>query len=141
MLKQIKCCTVIVAVLAAPGFLLADDLTNSSKFLCSVNVATLCLADGECEIGMPWTWNIPEFIEVDLGRNTLATTKASGEARSTPIRNLQREGQQIMLQGVEGGRAFSIAVQETTGWASFAVAAEGFTISAFGTCTPLASKR
>ena len=58
MLKQIKCCAMILAVLAAPGVLLADDLTTSSKFLCSVNVATVCHADGECEIGMPWTWLI-----------------------------------------------------------------------------------
>jgi hypothetical protein len=45
------------------------------------------------------------------------------------------------LQGLEKGRAFSIVIAEDTGRASFAVATNGFSVAAFGACTPMPSKR
>jgi hypothetical protein len=116
----------------------ADDLRGADKILCTSVQAMVCLADGDCEIGAPWSWNIPQFIEVDLTAKKMSSTKASGEVRSTPIKNLEREGGQIFLQGVERGRAFSFAIDEETGMVSAAVAREGAAVSVFGACTPLA---
>ena len=79
--------------------------------------------------------------EVDLKDKKLSTTKASGENRSTPIRNLVREDGKIFLQGVELGRAFSFVIDEKSGMLSVAVAREGITVSVFGACTPLAQAR
>jgi hypothetical protein len=141
MIRRVKCYAVALAIALTPGALLADDLSDSNEFLCSVSLATVCYADGDCEIGMPWTWNIPEFIEVDLAQKKLATTEASGERRFTPIKNYERDDHRIILQGAERGRAFSVTIREVTGRASFAVAADEFSISAFGACTPLASTR
>jgi hypothetical protein len=97
MFKRVRCYVTILIALSSTGALLADDLTDASEILCSVSVATLCDAYGECQIGMPWTWNIPEFIEIDLARKTLATTEASGQGRSTPIRNLELKDQRIIV--------------------------------------------
>ncbi len=57
----------------------ADDLRGSSRILCASVQATRCVIDDECEMGAPWLWNIPQFIEVDLTAKTLSSTKASGE--------------------------------------------------------------
>jgi len=123
-----------VSILAAP--VLADDLTGSSTFVCSAGHATRCFADGECETGPPWNWDIPMFIEIDLDAKKLRTTAASGENRSTPIATIVRDNGLIFLQGVEGGRAFSFVITEETGFLSVGVATEGMALAVFGGCTP-----
>jgi hypothetical protein len=126
------------AVSAAPST--ADDLTGAGKLLCSSVEATVCDVSGDCEMGPPWNWDIPQFIEVDLSRKMLSTTPASGENRSTPILNIVREQGVLFLQGVEGGRAFSFVINQSTGAVSAAVARDGITVSVFGACTPIATK-
>lgn len=131
---------VIAATLAmAPGLAVADDLAGADALLCSSVQATICYVDGDCEIGAPWNWNVPQFIEVDLEAKTLSTTEASGENRVTPIKHLSREDGSIFLQGVERGRAFSFVIDEASGFASVAVARNGITVSVFGACTPNSS--
>jgi len=127
----------LILVAALPwAAVLADDLSGASRILCSAAQATICTQDGECVSGPSWNWNIPQFIEVDLGEKHLSTTKASGENRSTPIKNVERADGLIFLQGVESGRAFSFVIDEVTGMLSAAVAREALTVSAFGSCTP-----
>jgi hypothetical protein len=89
-----------------------------------------------CKSGLPEDENIPEFIEVDLKRKTLATTRASGENRSTPINSQLRQDDHIYLQGVENGRTFSMVISEMTGNLTFAIATDGETATGFGDCTP-----
>jgi len=114
----------------------ADDLTGAGRALCTAVEATVCVADGECYTGPPWTWDIPQFIIVDFEGKELRTTAASGENRRTPIKNLERADEMIFVQGVENGRAFSFVIEEKTGYASVAVAREGVTVSVFAACTP-----
>jgi hypothetical protein len=77
------------------------------------------------------------FLEIDLAQKRLNTTKASGENRTTEVKNLRREEGDIVLQGFEKGRAFSFVIDEATGLLSVAVAGNGFSVAVFGACTPL----
>jgi hypothetical protein len=101
----------------------------------------VCTGDQECESGPPWAWNIPQFVEVDLETKMLSTTEASGENRTTPAEVLRREDGVIVIQGMELGRAFSIVVSEDLGSMSASIAAEDLTVSVFGACTPLQTRR
>ena len=134
-------CFLLLLMTAVPTLALADDVTDSDHILCTAIQATVCYMDEDCEIGTPWNWNIPQFIEIDFAEKVLRTTKASEENRQTPFKNLEREGGMIFLQGVERGRAFSFAIEEETGLASIAVARNGVTVSVFGACTPLPSAK
>jgi hypothetical protein len=116
-----------------------EDLTDAEKLLCAGVQATYCDTSGECEIGMPWLWNMPNFIEIHLDDRLMRTTEAAHRPRQTPIRTLERSDGEIYLQGVENGRAFSIVIDELTGVASIAIAADGLTVSVFASCTPLAT--
>jgi len=131
----------IVVALAVPALASADDLSNQNLLLCTAVTAMHCHDDGECVIDIPANLNIPQFLQVNLKDKVLSTTKASGQNRSTPIRNLVREGGQIFLQGLEGGRAFSFVIDEESGSLSVGVAADGRVVSVFGACTPLAQER
>ncbi len=124
-------------VLLVPQLAVAENVSGADVMICSPIEATVCSVDLGCEIGAPWLWGIPEFLEIDLKAKKLSTTAASGENRETPITSLQRSDGQIFLQGVERGRAFSFVIGEETGLLTAAVARAEITISVFGACTPL----
>ena len=132
---------IVVALLMLPALTRADDLSNQQLLLCTAVTAMHCLDEGECKVDVPWNLNIPQFLVVNLEKKTLSTTKASGENRSTPIRSVLREGGQIVLQGFEGGRAFSFVIDESSGLLSVGVATDGKVVSVFGACTPLAQEK
>jgi hypothetical protein len=123
-------------VLLVPQLAVADDVRGTDVMICASVEATVCSLDG-CEIGTPWFWGIPQFVEIDLKAKQLSTTAASGENRATPFKSLERKDGLIFLQGVENGRAFSFVITEETGVLSAAVAREELTVSVFGACTPL----
>ncbi len=114
----------------------ADDLRGAERFLCSAVEATVCVSEGVCESAPPWTWNIPQFLVIDLAAKTISTTAGSGENRSTPILSSGREEGVVYVQGFERQRAFSIVISEATGWATAAVAREEVAVSVFAACTP-----
>src|SRR5437867_3442474 len=76
----------------------ADDLTGSNRILCTAVQVTACTDNGDCVVDLPWNLNVPQFIEVDLKAKRLATTKASGENRATPIDTLRRDNGAIVIQ-------------------------------------------
>jgi hypothetical protein len=131
----------LVALLVASSPAMADDLSGSNRFLCSAALVTGCSADGECESGAPWDLNVPRFIEIDLDKKELRTTKASHENRKTSIKNIEREDGMIILQGYEGGRAFSFMIEKKTGMLTAAVARGNLGVVVFGSCTPLPSSK
>lgn len=134
---QIRVLVGATVIFGLCGGAMAEDLTGADKFLCAGVQATYCDTSGECETGMPWLWNMPQFVEIHLGEKVVRTTTAVERQRQTPIRTLERADGEIYLQGVENGRAFSFVIDEVSGVASIAIAADGLTISVFGVCTPI----
>jgi hypothetical protein len=127
---------VLLGAVAAPA-VLADDLTGASTYLCSAQTVSVCTPDEQdCESGPASTWNVPQFIQVDLTAKRLSTTKSSGQNRSTPVESLQKREGSVFLQGIENGRAFSIRIDEASGELSAAVARDGVVVAVFGMCTP-----
>ena len=126
---------VALAFLLVAGTSVADDISNSNRFLCSTSQLVVCFEDAECLTMLPGDVNVPQFVVVDTKKKLISTTKASGENRSTPIRTLQREDSAIFLQGIEDGRASSFVIDEQTGLVTVAVSRNGLTVSVFGACT------
>jgi hypothetical protein len=118
---------------------IADDVTGEAQLLCTSVRVKECFADGGCVEGPPETWNIPRFTRIDLAKKTLETTESSGQNRTTPIERIEREGDDIALQGAEDGKAFSFLLEADTGTASVAIALEGSVLAGFGYCTPIDS--
>ena len=140
-MRRILISVAAVGLLQAGTPCAADDLTGARQLLCTAVQATGCWVDGDCQSDLPWNLNVPQFIEVDLVAKRLSTTQASTERRATPIEHLRRADGTIVLQGYEGGRAFSFFIVEKTGMASIAVAAEDRAVVVFGACTPMPGSR
>lgn len=128
----------IAAAIAAvlPVVAQADNVTGSKHLICASALVTQCYARGECETGPPWKWNMLQFVQLDLDKKTISSMPAAAQQKRSPITTLVREQGQILVQGTENGRAFSMVIVEETGQASLAVALDGITASAFGACTP-----
>jgi len=129
----------LLLVAAAPAAL-ADDLTGSNRFLCSVVTISRCYIDG-CMDDTPDGALVPQFVNVDLGAKLLSTTPASGQNRTTPIESLRREGGLIVLQGLQNGRAFSFVIGERSGNASVAIARDEIVLAVSAVCTPAAAEQ
>ena len=115
---------------------LGDDLDGANRLLCVPGSVSHCVADRGCDNEPPEAANVPDFIEVDLRRKTLSTTRASGENRSTAVQHRISEGGRTYLMGVENGRAFVLAIADATGDMTFLVGTDRESGSMFGHCTP-----
>jgi len=131
------CLIALTAALAAAGNLAADPLGDSRSILCTVLDTHVCMEAAGCASVEAEELNVPRFIQIDTRAKKLSTTAASGENRESVADSVKRSDGQIILQGLEAGRAFSLFIDESTGMASFAAAADGSSLSAFGACTPL----
>lgn len=127
--------TIAAALLTISGLAIADDVTDSNRLICAASEVVVCFEGAECTKVLPWEMNMPQFVVIDLKKKSISTTKASGEDRSTPIKMLDRDGEQIVLQGFERGRAFSFTIDKLTGLLTVAISRDGFTASVFGACT------
>jgi hypothetical protein len=133
--KALAVCLLSVALLiAASPPAVADDLTGTNRFLCSVVTISRCYIDG-CLDDTPDGALVPQFVIIDLGAKLVSTTPASGQNRSTPLGSIRREGGLIVLQGLENGRAFSFVIAEKSGNASVAIAREDLVLAVSAACT------
>ena len=123
------------ATLAACAAAQADDVTGKDRILCATTQVMLCVEDGACFQISVLDADTPQFLIIDTKKKLVATTKASGEKRESPVANLSRVDGRIFLQGVENNRAYSLLIEEAFGRFSAAIARDGITLSVFGACT------
>jgi len=106
----------IIAVVALTPLLMATTVAdNGDQYVCSISKAIEC--DGDLNCGPPAPQQTPpSFIHLDLddGQITLlAPPERRGEV--TQIGAMDREGDQLVLSGIEAGRGWSLNMSETTG--------------------------
>lgn len=127
---------IILTLSALPLAAPADDVSGARHLLCSTLSSDVCFSDAGCTNIAPAEINIPQFIRLDARSGKLATTAASGENRETTAQNVSRSDGQLILQGVEAGRAFSLFIHEASGHATFAAASDAMSVTVFAACTP-----
>ncbi len=127
--------TIVLAGLLLAGTAYADPLTDVNKFVCATSQVQICLEGDTCYSTSAWEIGVPDFVVIDLKKSLISTTKSSGEDRSTKFNTVVKDEGTIVLQGMEGGRAFSLVIDEATGFLTAAVARDGFVVSVFGVCT------
>jgi hypothetical protein len=116
----------------------ADDVKGSNSLLCYALSAARCELDGACTPKEPWQLNLPDFLKLDLTAKKALTTEASGSLKETPIRTVERgTSGTILLQGMQGDRAFSWLISEATGEGTLTVSASGAGLTVFTVCTPI----
>ena len=126
---------IALAGLGTGALVQADDLSGIDEFICAAAQVQICIEGDTCYTASAWELDVPDFVVIDLARKQVSTTRASGLNRSTAFTSNSRSNGQIVLQGLEAGRAFSFFIDEATGRITVAVARDGIAVNIFGVCT------
>ncbi len=118
-------------VTVSPAF--AGDVFDGTKpLLCSSIEALDCDPGVTCERGIPEIMGAPQFLRIDFTKNEIA-----GPLRTTKIRSMEKDDDQIVLQGYEIGLGWTLAVNRVTGNMRITFAGSDASFIIFGACTPL----
>ena len=112
----------------------AGKYDGSAPMLCAVTAVSECTADGKCERSAPQAGNnLPTFMRVDVKGKVLRADDGSG--RKTEIKASSIVDDQLMLQGIENGKAWNMVIKSDTGrWGGSVVEDDG-SFALFGACT------
>ena len=81
---------------------------------------------------------MPEFMMVDVKKKVVhATYESDTKKAESSIKNMEVNGSQLILQGVENAHGWSMAVHSETGRMSLAVTGEQLSFAIFGACKAL----
>jgi len=118
-----------LCVAVSPAF--AEDVFDGTKpLLCSSIEALDCDAGTPCERGIPETMGAPQFLRIDFAKNEIA-----GPLRTTKIRSMEKDDDQIVLQGYEIRLGWTLAIDRVTGNMRITFAGGDATFIIFGACT------
>ena len=132
---------VAAAVMVATSFVStavsADGMDGSSNIVCAVVDVVGCTETGTCMEGTAASFDLPEFLILDAGKKVIRATYESGQKAVSPVKNMERSGDHLVLQGVENGRGWSIAIDTKDGKMSASGVGDAVGFLVFGACTAL----
>jgi hypothetical protein len=113
------------------------DFDSSKPLLCAVIETIECDAGKGCSETTVEIMNIPQFIWIDMEKSKISGKVEGGKQEDTVIKNFEQVDGKLIMQGGEGGRGWSMVIQESTGKLSATISGDqaGFVI--FGACTTL----
>ena len=111
----------------------AEDVFDGTKpLLCSSIEALDCDPGVSCERGIPEIMGAPQFLRIDFAKKEI-----EGPKRTTAIRSMEKDNDQIVLQGYEIGLGWTLAIDRVTGTMRITFAGSDASFIIFGACTPL----
>jgi len=112
----------------------AGKYDGSKPMLCAVTAVSECTKDGNCERSAPQEGNnLPGFVRVDVKGKLLSDNDGSG--RKTEIKSASIVDNQLMLQGAENGKAWTIVISSDSGIFGSSVVEDDGLFAIFGRCT------
>ena len=127
---------ILLYILIAPLAAVAGDFDGSKSLICAA-VSTVSCSDGsKCHQGTAEDIDFPQFLRIDFSKKKVTATRNPQTEQTTEIRNMERLEDELILQGIEGGRGWSLSIWEATGKMVLTASGleEGFIV--FGACMP-----
>lgn len=141
---QINKCVRVVAVWAlfATPFIstavAAGGMDGSKNIVCAVVDVVGCTETGKCVEGTAGSFDLPQFMIMDSEKKSIRAAYEAGQKDfSSPVKNMERSGDHLILQGIENGRGWDIAINTKTGKMSAAGVGDAVSFLVFGACTAL----
>jgi hypothetical protein len=114
----------------------AGDYDGSKNLLFATIQIFECEANAKCEQVTPEEINFAQFLKINFNKKEITGTRKNGEMITSKIVDVVSNEGMLMLQGVEHGRAWSMAIKQATGNATVTVAGEQEGFIVFGACIP-----
>jgi hypothetical protein len=126
-----KCFVALAAGLVAISAL-AADFDGSKRLICATAEARDCVSGETCFGGLADDVGAPNFIRIDFEKKAIVGPKVT-----TPIRLMEQDERQLLLQGIELGYAWVFALDRASGKFSASLTDREGAFVLFGSCTPL----
>jgi hypothetical protein len=116
----------------------AEPMDGSKNIVCSVVDVVGCTESGQCTEGSARSFELPQFLIMDAGKKVIRAAYEAGQKDiSSPVKNVENSGDHLILQGVENGRGWDIAINTKTGNMSASGVGDAVSFLLFGACTAL----
>ncbi len=126
-------------VLAIPSLVMAE-IDHNKPILCAIRDVDDCGANYACVEVTPEDVALPDFFEIDLVKNVIASVGAINVGTS-PIERVASLNGKLILQGgdasgdnARGGVGWTLTVDEDDGKVILAGVGNGFALVVFGSC-------
>jgi hypothetical protein len=126
-----------IALAAATSVNAAGKLDLSKNMICATVDIVACVDHGVCAEGQARDFDLPQFVVVDLGQKLIRATDESGQKEVSPIKNREDSSGELVLQGAENGRGWSIAINRDNGDMAATLAGKDVSFIVFGVCTSI----
>ena len=124
-----------VCIFLMPGLVVAGEFDGSKPLICALIETYECAAGEECQRGLPSHIDVPQFFKLDFKKKKISGTTEDGEARTASIESMTHLEGNLILQGVQNGRAWSMVINETTGKCIITASDDQAGFIVFGACT------
>ncbi len=115
----------------------AEGLDGSHNMVCAVIKVVGCVEDSGCVLGQAKDFDMPALVVFDAKEKVIRGTHESGHKEVSPVKNMERSNDHLILQGAEEGRGWDIAIDGKTGEMRGSVVGEAVSILVSGACTAL----
>jgi hypothetical protein len=109
----------------------AGDFDGSKPLICAPVQAMECYAGEECKMELPEAVGAPAFMRIDFNQRRVV-----GPKRSSAIETITADERQLLMQGIELGHAWSLALNYESGKMILTLAGNDVAFVLFGACTP-----
>ena len=114
------------------GAAIAADFDGSKPLMCAPSEAVEVRPGGELVKERPSDIGAPSFLRVDIANRTI-----TGPRRVTPIKFMEKDDKQILLQGTELGFGWTLALDQRVGEMSLTFVDRSGAVVLTGMCTPV----
>jgi len=110
-------------------------IDGSSNLICAAFDVMACTDGGHCRRGEARAFDLPEFMDVDFKKKAVIATYDGGTTTATsPIKNSEISGNQLILQGVENNHGWSMAIHRESGRMNLSSVGYEVSFTIFGAC-------
>jgi hypothetical protein len=124
------------AVLVSSG-VSAAGFDGSANLVCSSVDVVGCTDGPTCLQAHARDFDLPDFVFVDFSGKVVRATDESGLKEVSPIKSISKSEKQIVLQGFENHRGWTLAIDRETGRMAVTSTESEVSFMIFGACTAL----
>jgi hypothetical protein len=123
------------AAVLLPVGVSAADLDGKSNLVCAAVDVIGCTNGPGCREGTANSFGLPQFMFVDFEKQEVHATDELGINVVSHIKSSEMTEQQIILQGIENHRGWSVTIHRGNGEMTVASSGSGVSFMVFGACT------
>ena len=136
MRNRILCSSLVLGLgLLTSGLASAAGLDGKSNLTCAVMDVVACTEGPTCLQGSSKTFDLPVFIFVDFKAKVVRGTNEGGGKEVSRVKNSETTESQLLLQGIEDHRGWSLAIDRRTGQLNLSSSGADVSFMLSGACT------